>query len=59
MDDGSGGYWMIMTVLGVIALGVALAYGIMRNRSVTRGQKEAGERGAERVYAEENRDQVT
>jgi hypothetical protein len=55
MDDGGGSLWLISTVGGVILLGLALAYASFRGRGVTPAQKEAGERGAQKVYAEEQR----
>ena len=54
MDD-FGGLWILMTVGGVIALGLALAYATMRNRKMTRGEKIESEEGTARVYAEEQR----
>ncbi len=56
MVDYSGGFWMLMTVIGVAILGAVIAYAMMRNRNMTRRQKEISEEGTRRVYAEENRD---
>ncbi|GLK80154.1 hypothetical protein [Methylopila turkensis] len=54
--EGGGVLWLILTVGGVIVLGVALSYGMLRNRQTTRSEKIAAERGAERVYDAESRD---
>ena len=48
--------WFLMTVVGVIILGAALAYGLMRNRRMTHGQKDLSERSTERLYDAEQRD---
>jgi hypothetical protein len=45
-------------VIGTVFLGLALVYGIMRNRGRTRSSKELTEQGTKRVYAEEERDRL-
>lgn len=44
--------------IGVAVLGLAIAYGIMRNRSRTRAEKHITEKATKNAYAEENRDRV-
>ncbi|GLK67659.1 hypothetical protein [Hansschlegelia plantiphila] len=56
MANGSGDVWLLMTVIGVIILGGALAYAMVRNRGMTRRQKEVSENATEDLYARENAD---
>ncbi|MDO9560505.1 MAG: hypothetical protein Q7J60_02680 [Bradyrhizobium sp.] len=43
--------------IGAFVLGLALVYGIMRNRRRTRSDKELTERSTKQLYAEESRDE--
>ena len=43
--------------IGALLLGVALAYGIMRNRNRTRAEKDLTERATKKLYAEEAREE--
>jgi hypothetical protein len=44
--------------IGAAVLGLALAYGIMRNRSRSRTQKQVSEEATKNLYAKEDRDRV-
>jgi mannitol-specific phosphotransferase system IIBC component len=44
--------------IGAFILGLAMAYGILRNRRRTRSEKDLTERAAKQRYAEEERDRV-
>jgi hypothetical protein len=44
--------------IGAVVLGLALAYGIMRNRSRTRAQKQATDEATKTLYAREERDRA-
>jgi hypothetical protein len=44
--------------VGAGVLGLVLAYGIIRNRSRTRAEKQVTEQATKRRYAEEERDRV-
>jgi hypothetical protein len=44
--------------IGAALLGLALAYGIMRNRSRTRAEKRVTEQATKNLYAEEERARV-
>jgi hypothetical protein len=44
--------------VGAVILGLALAYGIMRNRRRTIAEKRATEQATKSLYAEEERDRV-
>jgi hypothetical protein len=44
--------------IGTVVLGLALAYGIMRNRSRTRAEKQITDQATKNVYAEEERDRL-
>lgn len=56
MANGSGDLWGVLTVLGVIVLGCVIAYGMMRSRKMTRGEKQVSERATENLYEQEARD---
>jgi hypothetical protein len=45
--------------IGAAVLGLAIAYGIMRNRSRTRAEKHITDQATKNAYAEENRDRVS
>ena len=44
--------------IGTVILGLALVYGIMRNRSRTRAEKQITDQATKDVYAEEERDRL-
>ena len=44
--------------VGAVVLGLAIAYGIMRNRSRTRAEKQITEQATKNNYAEEERDRL-
>ncbi|MBR1189451.1 hypothetical protein [Bradyrhizobium sp. AUGA SZCCT0160] len=44
--------------VGAVVLGLAIAYGIMRNRSRTRAEKQITDQATKDNYAEEERDRV-
>ena len=48
--------WLILLTIGVIALGAAMAYGLMRNRKRSLGERIATEAATKQEYREENRD---
>lgn len=57
MAPGGGDLWLLMTVLGVGLLGITIAYAAFKSRlNMTPSKREVADRGAERVYAEEQRD---
>lgn len=56
MTDGGGDLWLLLTVGGVVVLGAAMAFAIMRNRKMTSGQKKASESATRDVYAAEARE---
>ena len=39
----------------IVGLGVAIAYGIIQTRKLTRGEKRLRDVGTERIYDEENK----
>jgi hypothetical protein len=43
---------------GAVVLGLVLAYGILRNRSRTRAEKQVSEQATKKLYAEEERTRV-
>jgi hypothetical protein len=45
--------------IGAAILGLAIAYGIMRNRSRTRAEKQVTEQATKSAYAMEERDRVS
>ncbi|MET0314541.1 MAG: hypothetical protein ABW275_09125 [Hansschlegelia sp.] len=56
MANGAGDLWSLLTVVGVIILGCALAYGMLRGRKMTRNEKAVSERATDNVYKQEARD---
>jgi hypothetical protein len=46
--------WEILLTVCVIALGVAIAYGAVHNHNRTAADREASERGAQRIYERED-----
>lgn len=47
--------WLFAVAGGALILGVAIAYGVMGNREVTRSERLAAERGAHEIYEREDR----
>lgn len=45
--------WLFAVLGGAIILGLFLAYGAYKSSTATRRQKQAAERGAQRIYEEE------
>lgn len=56
METSGPSLWLILLTVGVVLLGLAMAYGVMRNRKRTAGERVATEVGTKREYAEEDRD---
>ncbi|MDR4306064.1 hypothetical protein IHQ68_05440 [Chelatococcus sambhunathii] len=55
--NAGGDLWLLMTVAGVVVLGAVIAYSIVRSRRGMTAQKQRlADRGAEEVYAAEQRD---
>lgn len=56
METSGQSLWLILLTLGVVVLGLAMAYGIRKNsqRSVT--EKRVTEAATKREYAREDRD---
>jgi hypothetical protein len=57
MTDPNTAMYFFVIVGGVIILGVAMAYGVARNRERTRAEKLEAERGARRIYEQEDREE--
>lgn len=55
MTSSGGELWPIVTVFGVIVLGLALVYGIMQNRKKTKQQDRLTETGTEELYRAEDK----
>lgn len=55
MDFGAS-VWAIPLTIGVVVLGAAIAYGIMRNRKVTPREHAQTERKTAELYDAEQRD---
>lgn len=53
---GSTTLWLLILTVGVIALGVAMAYGINRNRSRTPMERAVTEAATRQEYRAEDRD---
>jgi len=49
--------WLLILTIGVLILGLAMAYGVMRNRQRTPVERELNEVGARREYRVEDKDQ--
>lgn len=56
MESGPA-FWLIVLTVGVIALGLAMAYGMMRNRRRTPAERAQTEAATKREYAAEDRDE--
>lgn len=46
--------WLIATAGGAFVLGAAIAYGIMRNRKLSGGERAAQDRKVRDLYAKDN-----
>ena len=58
MTDDNGWVWLLMSVVMVTALGLGLAYGLIRSRQTTPRQKAAGDRKAEQLAKQRDPDEV-
>lgn len=56
MEYGGQAFWLILLTLGVVVLGGAMVYGIMRNRKRTVSEKVTTEIETKREYEREDRD---
>ncbi|WP_160297861.1 hypothetical protein [Devosia chinhatensis] len=56
MDTVGPSIWLIALTIGVVILGVAVVYGIMRNRTRTLSERVTTEVETKREYAREDRD---
>jgi hypothetical protein len=56
MIDPGTALWFFVVVGGVIVLGVAMAYGVMHNKSRTADDIRENEEGAHRIYEKEERE---
>lgn len=48
--------WLLLLTVGVIALGLAMAYGLYRNRTRTLAEKQMTEAATRREYQMEDKD---
>jgi hypothetical protein len=55
MTDPGTVLWFFAIVGGTIILGIAVAYGVLRNKKRTIAEKRASERGAHEIYEKEDR----
>lgn len=51
--EGGGDLWMLLTVGGVVVLGLALFYATMQNRKKTAAEDQTTQRATAELYAEE------
>lgn len=49
-------FWAIVFVGGIVALGLALTYGLSRNSRRTPAEKRVTEKATQDIYREEDRD---
>jgi hypothetical protein len=49
-------FWLILLTIGVVILGLAMVYGIMRNRKRTLGEQIQTEIETKREYVAEDKD---
>lgn len=56
MEDGGGALWLILTVGGVLLLGLALAYATLRNRKIRPTEHAQTEAATDRLYETEARE---
>ena len=47
--------WVAIVLIGVVVLGLAIAYGAMRTRTSTRQERDLTESGTREVYKEQGR----
>jgi hypothetical protein len=52
---GGGGLWAVLTIVGPIILGAAIAWGVFTNRFRTPREREASERGTRQLYEDLDR----
>ena len=57
MDIAGPALWLIVLTIGVIALGVAMAYGMRRNRDRTRSEEITTEVETRRGYEKQDRNE--
>lgn len=50
--------WLLVVAGGPILIALALAYGMMRSRRLTRSEEQAREDAIERLYEKDDREQV-
>jgi hypothetical protein len=55
MSDFGFGPWAFIVLGGIIVLGIAIAYGAMRNSQRTRAEKMASERATHQLYEREDK----
>lgn len=55
MTDPGTALWFFVVVGGAIVLGIAMAYGVVHNKSRTARERRESEEGAKRIYEEEER----
>lgn len=48
--------WLLLLTVGVVALGLAIGYGISQNRKRTAAEKALTEAATQREYQQEDRD---
>jgi cytochrome c-type biogenesis protein CcmH/NrfF len=56
MDTSGQTFWLLLLTLGVVVLGAAIVFGIMRNRQRTLSERVTTEVATKREYAREDRD---
>lgn len=47
--------WVYVVIVGIAVLGIAIAYGMMRNKNRTAAERAASEAGTHAVYEREDR----
>ncbi|WP_297112544.1 hypothetical protein [uncultured Devosia sp.] len=57
MEYGGPAVWLIVLTIGVVVLGVAMIYGISRNRQRTLSEKQATEAETRRGYEKQDRNE--
>lgn len=55
METGPG-LWLILLTIGVVILGLAMAYGIRRNRTQSTAERNLSEAATRQEYKAEDRD---
>jgi hypothetical protein len=56
METSGPAFWLILLTVGVIILGGAMAYGMMRNRQRRPTEKAMTDQATRREYQQEDRD---